>query len=153
MKHVWISAEPRGGVRRIKRHLADSVWQGIAFRLPETSRSLATLHIVLQILMNFYTFLLFFVSFVKKWTATRPVSNRLLCFYRTLSAVAAVEAVAAAQQQQLKQYTAAAVHICRAPYLSRGRAGPRVQAGVFRAPKWHCFTPVLSLGRPRRPGI
>ena len=68
--------------------------------------------------------------FVKKWSATRPVSNRLLCFYHNLSAVTAVEAavaaaVAAAQkQQQLEPYAAAtAVHICRAPHLSRRRAG------------------------------
>ena len=77
---------------------------------------------------NFYILFLFFVLFVKKWPATRPVSTRLLCFYHTLSAVAAVEAaVAAAQQQQrVEQYTtAAAVHICRAPYLSRRRAGCR----------------------------
>ena len=40
--HVWISAELRGGARRIKRRLAGSFWQGIAFRLPETSRSLGT---------------------------------------------------------------------------------------------------------------
>ena len=35
-----------GGVRRIKRRLADSIWQGIAFGLPETSRSLGTPQIV-----------------------------------------------------------------------------------------------------------
>ena len=45
-KHVWISAELRGGARRIKRLLAGSIWQGIAFRLPETSRSLGTPQIV-----------------------------------------------------------------------------------------------------------
>ena len=51
MTHVWILAELRGGVRRIKRRLAGSVWQGIAFRLPETSRSLGTPQIVFQILV------------------------------------------------------------------------------------------------------
>ena len=61
-----------------------------------------------------------------------PVSNRLLRFYHTLSAVAAVETVvAAAQQQQQEPYTAAAVHICRAPYLSWRRAGFR-QACIVR---------------------
>ena len=48
MKHVWISAELRGGAWRIKRRLAGSIWQGIAFRLPEMSRSLETPQIVLQ---------------------------------------------------------------------------------------------------------
>ena len=63
--------------------------------------------------------------------ATRPVSNRLLCFYQTISEVVSVEgavaaAVAAAQQQQLEQHTAApAAHICRASHLSRRRAGCR----------------------------
>ena len=38
----------------------------------------------LHFLVNFYNFLLFFVLFVQKWHATRPVSNRLLYFYRTL---------------------------------------------------------------------
>ena len=37
IKHAWISAKLRGGVRGIKRRLAGSIWQGIAFRLPETS--------------------------------------------------------------------------------------------------------------------
>ena len=46
MKHVWISAKLRGGARRIKRRLAGSIWQEIAFRLPDTSRSLGTPQIV-----------------------------------------------------------------------------------------------------------
>ena len=48
MKQVWISVERRGGARRIKRRLAGSILQGIAFRLPETSRSLGTPQIVFQ---------------------------------------------------------------------------------------------------------
>ena len=48
MKHVWISAKLRGGARRIKRRLAGSIWQGIAFRLPETSRLLGTPQIVFK---------------------------------------------------------------------------------------------------------
>ena len=51
VKHVWISIELRGGDRRIKRRLAGSIWQGIAFRLPETSRSLGTPQTVFQILI------------------------------------------------------------------------------------------------------
>ena len=51
MKHVWISAELRGGARRIIRRLAGCIWQGIAFRLPETSRSFGTPHIVFQMLI------------------------------------------------------------------------------------------------------
>ena len=51
MERVWISAELRGGARRIKRRLAGSIWLGIAFRLPETSRSLGTPKIVVQILI------------------------------------------------------------------------------------------------------
>ena len=64
MKHAWISAELRAGARR----LAGSIWQGIAFRLPETSRSLGTPLIVFSnfdILMNFYNFLFFVFFFVK----------------------------------------------------------------------------------------
>ena len=37
--------------RRSARRLAGSIWQGIAFRLPETSRSLGTPQIVFQILI------------------------------------------------------------------------------------------------------
>ena len=48
MKHVWISAELRGGARRIKRHLAGSFRQGVAFRLSEMSRSLGTPQIVFK---------------------------------------------------------------------------------------------------------
>ena len=49
MNHVLISAELRGGARRIiKRRLAGFIWQEIAFRLPETSRSLRAPHIVFQ---------------------------------------------------------------------------------------------------------
>ena len=51
MKHAWISAELRGGARSIKRRLAGSIWQGIAFRLPETSRSLGTTQSDFQILI------------------------------------------------------------------------------------------------------
>ena len=51
MKHVWISAELRGGAQRIKRRLGGSVWQGIVFRPPETSRSLGTPQIAFQILI------------------------------------------------------------------------------------------------------
>ena len=50
-KHVWISAELRGGARRIKRRLAGSTCQGIAFCLPETSRSIGTPQIISQILI------------------------------------------------------------------------------------------------------
>ena len=75
----------------------------------------------------------------------RPVSNRLLCFYHTLSAAAAVEAavaaaVAAAQQQQ--QYTSAERHISRGGEQGAGR-------GVSCAE----ICPVLSLGMPCRTGI
>ena len=70
MKHVWISVELLGDARRIERRRAGSIWQGIAFRLPETSRSFGTPQFVLQILVNFYNFLFFFVVFVKKWPAT-----------------------------------------------------------------------------------
>ena len=52
---------------------------------------LETPQIVFAILINFYIFLFVFL-FCKKWPSTRPVSDRLLCFYHTLSAVAAVEA-------------------------------------------------------------
>ena len=156
-KHVWISAELHGGARRIKRRLAGSIWHGIAFRLPETSRSLATTQIVFEILINFSKFLFFFVLIVKTMSATRRVSHRLLCFYRTLSAVAAVEAAVAAAVAHhnssswsniQQQYTSAERHI------SPRRAGSRVQVGVFRAPKWHYYTPVISIsfGMPRRPG-
>ena len=48
MKHAWISAELRGGARRIKRRLARSMWQRTAFRLPETCRSLGTPQIVFK---------------------------------------------------------------------------------------------------------
>ena len=51
MKHVWMSAELRGGAWRIKRRLAGSIWQGIAFRLPETSRSFGTPQIVFEFLI------------------------------------------------------------------------------------------------------
>ena len=51
MKHVWILAELRGGARRIKRRLSGSIWQAIAFRLPETSRSLETPHFFFQIMI------------------------------------------------------------------------------------------------------
>ena len=82
----------------------------------------------------------------------RPVLNRLLCLYQTLSAVAAVEAavaaaVAAAQQQQLEQY-AAAVHICRKRHISRG-----VEQGADRGVSSPTYGPVLSLAMPCRPGI
>ena len=73
MKHVWISAERRGGARRIERRLAGSIWQGIAFRFPETSWSLGTPQTVFQILIiliNFHNFLFFVVLFIKKWPAT-----------------------------------------------------------------------------------
>ena len=46
IKHIWISAELRRGARRSKRRLAGLSWQGIAFRPPETSRSLAEPQIV-----------------------------------------------------------------------------------------------------------
>ena len=130
-----------------ERRSADSIWQGIAFRLPETNRSLATPQIFLQTLKKTETVCFFCVTVcffcVKKRSATHHVSHCLLCSYITLSAVLAVEAavaaaVAPAQQQQLEQYTVAAVHICPAPYLSPRRAGPGVPAGVHRAPKWHC---------------
>ena len=50
-KHVWLSTKLRGGARRIKRRLAGSICEGIAFRLPETSRSLGTpQQTVLQVL-------------------------------------------------------------------------------------------------------
>ena len=80
MKHVWNSAELRGGARRIKRRLAGSIWQGIVFCLPETSRSRGTPKIVFQIFMLFffilttftwYNFLFFVVLFVKKWPAAQ----------------------------------------------------------------------------------
>ena len=114
------------------------------------------------ILIKLFQFFVLFCFDCEKMASYPPVSNRLLCFYRTLSAVATVEAavtaavaaaVAAAQQQQLEQYTAAAAHVCRAPYLPPRQAGPAVQAGVFRAPKGHCYTPVISLGMLCRPGI
>ena len=60
LKHVWISAERWGGVRRIKRRLAGSIYQGMAFRLPETSRSLGTPQIVFKFL---YFFLHVYISF------------------------------------------------------------------------------------------
>ena len=86
MKHVWISAEPRGGARRIKRCLAGSIWQRIAFRLPETSRSLGApvTRNTPKCFSNFgyfedtsrknYIFLFFVVLFVKKWPATQQTS-------------------------------------------------------------------------------
>ena len=49
MKRVLISAELRGGARRIKLRLA-SYLEGIAFCLHETSRSLGTPQIVFQML-------------------------------------------------------------------------------------------------------
>ena len=83
MKHVWISAELRGGSWRIKRRLAGSIWHGIASRLPETSRSLGTPQIVVQIGYR-DQLLLFFVLgcfvrknsllFVTKWPATQLTS-------------------------------------------------------------------------------
>ena len=51
MKHAWILAELRGGVLRIKRRLRGSIWQRIVFRLPETSKSLATPPLVFQFLV------------------------------------------------------------------------------------------------------
>ena len=51
MKHVWVSAELGGGARRIKRRLSGSIWRGIAFRVPETSRSFGIPQIVFQILI------------------------------------------------------------------------------------------------------
>ena len=51
MKHFWISAELRGGARRSKHRSAGSIWQGIAFLLPETSRSLGTPEVFFQILI------------------------------------------------------------------------------------------------------
>ena len=51
IQHVWISAELRGGARRIKRRLAGSIWHGIAFHLLETSKSLGTPQSVVQILI------------------------------------------------------------------------------------------------------
>ena len=48
MKHVWILAELLGGARRIKGRLAGSIWQGIAFRLPETIRSLGIPQLVFK---------------------------------------------------------------------------------------------------------
>ena len=97
---------------------------------------------VLQFFINFHLLLLFFVLYVKIARYLPSLESPDL-FHRNLSAaVAAVETtapatVAAAQhRQQLEQYTAATVHICRAPYLSRRRTGPRVQAGVYHAPKW-----------------
>ena len=77
MKYIWISAELRGGARRIERRLAGSIWQGIAIRLPETSRSLGTPQFVFQnfdILINFDSYLFFVVLFVKKWPATQLTS-------------------------------------------------------------------------------
>ena len=82
VKHVWISAELRGGARRIKRRLAAYLvlyLQAIAFRLPETSWSLETPQIVLQtlifdILVSFYNFLFFVVLFVKILPATQLTS-------------------------------------------------------------------------------
>ena len=62
MKHAWISAEILGGARCIKCRLSGSLWQGIAFRLPETSRSLGTPHFFIQILIFFYKLLHFFVA-------------------------------------------------------------------------------------------
>ena len=67
MKHVWISADLRGGARRIKRRSAGSIWQGTAFRLPETSKSPGTPQIVfsnLDILIDFYQ--VFVRCFVRK---------------------------------------------------------------------------------------
>ena len=62
IKHACISAELRGGARRIKLRLAGSIWQGIASRPPETSRSLGTPHVVFQNLIFRYSKLLqFFV--------------------------------------------------------------------------------------------
>ena len=78
MKHVWVSAEFHGGARRIERRLAGSIPQGIAFRLPETSRSLGTPQISssnFDILINFYSFL-FFVLFVKKWPTTQLAAQQ-----------------------------------------------------------------------------
>ena len=51
LKHVWISAELRGGAWHIKRRLAGSIWQGIAFRLPEAGRPFGTPHFVFEILI------------------------------------------------------------------------------------------------------
>ena len=66
MKHVWISAELRCGARRIKRLLAGSIWHEIAFRLPETSRSIATPQIVLFRSTVFDKLFQFFVLFFTK---------------------------------------------------------------------------------------
>ena len=57
MKHVWISAKLRGSARRIKRRSSGSIWQGIAFRVAETSRSRGTSQIVLQILIRSMLFI------------------------------------------------------------------------------------------------
>ena len=76
MKHAWISAELCGGARNIKRRLAGAIWQGIAFRLPETSSSLGTHQNFFQILI-FDKLLQLFVlrSFVRKnWPATQLTS-------------------------------------------------------------------------------
>ena len=125
---------------------------------------------VLQVLINFYNSLLY--VFCKKMARYhRAVSNHLLCVYHTLSAIAAVEAAVAAavavaqqQQQQPEQYTAAAVHICRATYLSWRRAGCR-QGCILRqnmpcSLAWHAVlarkirnnTIMLSNG-PRTPNF
>ena len=53
MKHTCISAELRGGARRIQCRSAGSTWQWTAFRLPETSRSLETPQTVLQFFVLF----------------------------------------------------------------------------------------------------
>ena len=76
MKHVWISAELRGGARRIKRRLAGSIWQGIASASLRRAGHLAhpKLFLKFDIVINFYKILFFVALFVKKWPTSQLTS-------------------------------------------------------------------------------
>ena len=148
MKHVWISALLRGGARRIKRRLAGSIWHGIAFRLRETSRSIATPQNIFQILINSYNFLFFFVLFVKKWPATRPVLHRLLFLSPALSSCSS-RSRSSRSSSPSTMAAAGWSNITSAERpLSRGG-----EQGAGRDLSCAKMVPVLSIDMPCRPRI
>ena len=88
MTHVWISAELRGGARRIERRTARPIWQGKAFRLPEASRSFGipqNCFSKFDNLINIVVMFFFHRCYVRK---------KMACYSHNLSSITAAVAAA-----------------------------------------------------------
>ena len=94
--------------------------------------------------------------FMRKKIARYPPSlsrNPLLCFYHTLSAVAAVEAAVAANSRSTTAAAAGAIYSSSSTYASSERHISRGgEQGAGRDVSCAEMGPVISLGMPCRPG-